>query len=152
MVLTPPFINGRGALPAQNKEKLQGDIFSCHFSRETLRDWSKQGNTYIITWSWRYFGVTDMPPKVWWLEGNDRHNTLKEQGIVSRQRSNGWNFSNITKFLQHILIHVPNDSQHGFQPIEHRSMWDTKKAWLIKYNVYPYEEDSNLEIATIHTM
>ena len=28
------FSNGRGALPTQNKEKLQGDNFFLHFSRE----------------------------------------------------------------------------------------------------------------------
>ena len=28
------FVNGRGVLPAQNKEKLQGDNFFFHFSRE----------------------------------------------------------------------------------------------------------------------
>ena len=30
------FINGRGALPAQNKENLLGDIFSYHLSRENF--------------------------------------------------------------------------------------------------------------------
>jgi len=42
-------VNGERALPAQKREKLQGVNLFLHFSRETLRDWSKQGNTYLIT-------------------------------------------------------------------------------------------------------
>ena len=30
------FVNGKGALPAQNKENLQGDNFFLHFSRENF--------------------------------------------------------------------------------------------------------------------
>ena len=30
------FVNGRGALPTQNKENLQGDNFFLHFSRENF--------------------------------------------------------------------------------------------------------------------
>ena len=30
------FVNGRGALPAQHREKLQGDNLNLHFSRENF--------------------------------------------------------------------------------------------------------------------
>ena len=30
------FVNGRGALPTQHKEKLQGDNLNLHFSRENF--------------------------------------------------------------------------------------------------------------------
>ena len=43
------FVDGERALPAQKREKLQGVNLFLHFSRETLRDWSSQGDTYIIT-------------------------------------------------------------------------------------------------------
>ena len=39
--LAPPFVNERGALPAEDKEKLQGDIFSYHFSRENFKGLEK---------------------------------------------------------------------------------------------------------------
>ena len=144
-------VDKRGALPAQNKENLQGDNLFLHFSRENFEGVEQTREYLSYNMMVTRFWCNKMPSKVWWLDENDRHDTLKEQGIVSRQRSNGRNFS-ITNFLQHILIHVPNDSQHGCRPIQRKSMWDTKNMWLPKYSVDPCEEDSNLDIATRHTM
>ena len=140
------------SVTGSKEEKLQGVNLNIHFSREKFEGLEQTREYLSHNMMVMIFRCNRMPPKVWWLEGNDRHNTLIEEGVVSRQRSNGRNFSSITNFLQHILIHVPNDSQHGFQSIQHRSMWDTKNSWLLKYNVDPCEEDSNLDIATRHTM
>ena len=41
-----PFFNGRGALPAQNKENLQGVNFFLHFSREKFEGF-EQSREYL---------------------------------------------------------------------------------------------------------
>jgi len=97
------FFNEIGALPAQNKEKLQGDNIFLHFSREKFEGLEQTRGYLSHNMMVMRFRCNIIPPKVWWLEGNNRHNTLKEQGIVSRQRSKGRNFSSITNFLQYLL-------------------------------------------------
>ena len=49
LTLVMLFFNGRGVLPSQHKEKLEGLNFFLHFSRENFEDWSRQGSTYLIT-------------------------------------------------------------------------------------------------------
>ena len=36
MAWVRPFVNGRGVVPAQHREKLQGDNLNLHFSRENF--------------------------------------------------------------------------------------------------------------------
>ena len=108
-----------------------------------------------------WFRCNRMPPKVWWLEGKDRHNTLKEQGIVSRKRSKGRNFSSITNFLQHFLdlsqmTHNMAADQYKACPWgeqinmvtrkHHRSMWRRLKLGhnYETYNVDLCQIDTNL--------
>ena len=51
-----------------------------------------------------------------------------------------------------LLTHKRMCPHDGCRPIKYRSMREINKHGLLEYNVDPCEEDSNLDIATRHTI
>ena len=52
------WLMGKEHYQLKRGKNCKGLIYSFISLGKTLRDWSKQGNTYLITWGWRDFGVT----------------------------------------------------------------------------------------------
>ena len=59
-----PFFNGRGVLPAQNREKLQGVNLNLHFSREKFEGLEQSMEYLSHNMRVTRFRYNRMPPKV----------------------------------------------------------------------------------------
>ena len=145
---------GKERYQLKTRKNCKGIIFFYHFSRENFEGLEKTREYLYHSMMVTRFRCNRMPPKVWCLERNDRHNTLIEEGVVPRKRSNGRNFSNNANVLQHLLHFdtCPKWLTTWLSTNTTQIHVRYKNSWLPKYNVDPCEDDSNLDIATIHTM